>query len=73
MEELKEKGYFDQKNLYLQGILITATDIERVEFDKALLSFEKYRGGLAAVFPKYELTLVDNGYWNLEILSMAIS
>ena len=73
MEELKEKGYFDQKNLYLQGILITATDIEKIEFDKAVLSLEKYRGGLAAVFPKYELTLVDNDYWNLEILSMAIS
>ena len=73
MEELKEKGYFDQKNLYLQGILITATDIEKIEFDKAVLSLEKYRGGLAAVFPKYELTLVDNDYWDLKVLSMAIS
>ena len=73
MEELKEKGYFDQKNLYLQGILITATDIEKIEFDKTVLSLEKYRGGLAAVFPKYELTLVDNDYWDLKVLSMAIS
>ena len=73
MEELKEKGYFDPKNLYLQGILITATDIEKIEFDKAVLSLEKYRGGLAAVFPKYELTLVDNDYWDLKVLSMAIS
>ena len=73
MEELKEKGYFDQKNLYLQGILITATDIEKIEFDKAVLSLEKYRGGLAAVFPEYELTLVDNDYWKLKVLSMAIS
>lgn len=73
MEELKEKGYFDQKNLYLQGILITATDIEKIEFDKAVLSLEKYRGGLAAVFPEYELTLVDNDYWELKVLSMAIS
>ena len=71
--QVKEKGYFDQKNLYLQGILITATDIEKIEFDKAVLSLEKYRGGLAAVFPKYELTLVDNDYWDLKVLSMAIS
>ncbi len=73
MEELKEKGYFNEKNMYLQGILITATNTEKVEFDKAILSLQKYRGGLAAVFPKYELTLVDNDYWNLQILDMAIS
>lgn len=73
MEELKEKGYFNEKNMYLQGILITVTNTEKVEFDKAILSLQKYRGGLAAVFPKYELTLVDNDYWNLQILDMAIS
>ena len=54
MEELKEKGYFNEKNMYLQGILITVTNTEKVEFDKAILSLQKYRGGLAAVFPKYE-------------------
>lgn len=73
MEELKENGYFNEKNMYLQGILITVTNTEKVEFDKAILSLQKYRGGLAAVFPKYELTLVDNDYWNLQILDMAIS
>ena len=73
MEELKEKGYFNEKNMYLQGILITVTNTEKVEFDKAILSLQKYRGGLAAVFPKYELTLVDNDYWTLQILDMAIS
>lgn len=73
MEKLKEKGYFNEKNMYLQGILITVTNTEKVEFDKAILSLQKYRGGLAAVFPKYELTLVDNDYWNLQILDMAIS
>ena len=73
MEELKEKGYFNEKNMYLQGILITVTNTEKVEFDKAILSLQKYRGGLAAVFPKYEVTLVDNDYWNLQILDMAIS
>lgn len=73
MEELKEKGYFNEKNMYLQGILITVTDTEKIEFDKAILSLQKYRGGLAAVFPKYELTLVDNDYWTLQILDMAIS
>ena len=73
IEELKEKGYFNEKNMYLQGILITVTNTEKVEFDKAILSLQKYRGGLAAVFPKYELTLVDNDYWNLQILDMAIS
>lgn len=73
MGELKEKGYFNEKNMYLQGILITVTNTEKVEFDKAILSLQKYRGGLAAVFPKYELTLVDNDYWNLQILDMAIS
>ena len=73
MEELKEKGYFNEKNMYLQGILITVTNTEKVEFDKAILSLQKYRGGLAAVFSKYELTLVDNDYWTLQILDMAIS
>lgn len=73
MEELKEKGYFNEKNMYLQGILITVTNTEKVEFDRAILSLQKYRGGLAAVFPKYELTLVDNDYWTLQILDMAIS
>ena len=73
IEELKEKGYFNEKNMYLQGILITVTNTEKVEFDKAILSLQKYRGGLAAVFPKYELTLVDNDYWTLQILDMAIS
>jgi|GEM_PF-3956982 hypothetical protein len=73
MEELKEKGYFNEKNMYLQGILITVTNTEKVEFDKAILSLQKYRGGLAAVFPKYEVTLVDNDYWTLQILDMAIS
>lgn len=73
MEELKEKGYFNEKNMYLQGILITVTNTEKVEFDKAILSLQKYRGGLAAVFLKYELTLVNNDYWNLQILDMAIS
>lgn len=73
MEELKEKGYFNEKNIYLQGILITVTNTEKIEFDKAILSLQKYKGGLAAVFPKYELTLVDNDYWNLQILNMAIS
>ena len=73
LEELKEKGYFNEKNMYLQGILITVTNTEKVEFDKAILSLQKYRGGLAAVFPKYELSLVDNDYWTLQILDMAIS
>ena len=73
MEELKEKGYYDEKNMYLQGILIKVNETEKIEFDKAILSLQKYRGGLAAVFPKYELTLVDNDYWNLQILDMAIS
>lgn len=73
MEKLKEKGYFNEKNMCLQGILITVTNTEKVEFDKAILSLQKYRGGLAAVFPKYELTLVDNDYWTLQILDMAIS
>lgn len=73
MEELKEKGYYDEKNIYLQGILIKVNETEKIEFDKAILSLQKYRGGLAAVFSKYELTLVDNDYWTLQILDMAIS
>ncbi len=73
MEELKEKGYYDEKNMYLQGILIKVNETEKIEFDKAILSLQKYRGGLAAVFSKYELTLVDNDYWTLQILDMAIS
>ena len=73
MEELKEKGYYDEKNMYLQGILIKVNETEKIEFDKAILSLQKYRGGLAAVFAKYELTLVDNDYWTLQILDMEIS
>ena len=72
-EELKEQGHFNEETMTLDGILISIDDIEKIKEDKIVLRITKYRSALGAIMPKYELNLVNEYYWNLKIINMAIS
>ena len=56
----------------LSGVLIYIQEVEEISEDKAVVSIVKYRSGLGAIFPKYEL-IFKNGKWEIETLSMGIS
>lgn len=72
MQELKENGLYDEKNMKIDGILIYIEKVEKITKNSAIMTVGKYRSGLGAIFPKYKLTY-KNGNWNIEVLSMAIS
>lgn len=72
MEELKEKGLFNEETMSLKGVLIYIDEIEEISENKAIISMVKYRSGLGAIFSKYELTFKDEK-WEIKTLSMAIS
>lgn len=72
-EKLKEQGYFNEETMSLEGILISVDEVETVKENKAVLRVSKYRSGLGAVMPKYELKLVDEYYWNLKVIDTMIS
>lgn len=72
MQELKENGLFDDKNVKIDGILIYIESVDKITENSAIMTVGKYRSGLGAIFPKYKLTY-KNGEWKIETLSMAIS
>lgn len=72
MEELKTEGLFNEETMSLSGGLIYIQEVEEISEDKAVVSIVKYRSGLGAIFPKYEL-IFKNGKWEIETLSMGIS
>lgn len=72
-EKLKEQGYFNEETMSLEGILISVDKVETIKENKAVLRVSKYRSGLGAVMPKYELKLVDEYYWELKVIDMMIS
>lgn len=71
-EQLKAQGFFHEDTMSLEGVLIYITDIEELTENKAVISVTKYRSGLGAIFPKYELNYKD-GKWEIKVLEMAIS
>lgn len=71
-EELKEQGEFNEETFALDGVLIGVTNIEVVGEDDYIITMKKYRGGLAAIFPRYSVKYVE-GTWNIKVMDMAIS
>lgn len=71
-QELKQQGLFNEETYSLEGILLYVQKIEKLTENKAILTLAKYRSGLGAIFPEYELTYKD-GQWEVKVLSMAIS
>lgn len=72
-KQLKEQGHFNEETMSLDGILISVEKTERIKEDKAIITMGKYRSGLGAIWPKYEIKLKNDYYWELSVLSTAIS
>lgn len=72
-EQLKQQGHFNKETMSLDGILISVEKTETIKEDKAIITMQKYRSGLGAVWPKYEMKLKNGHYWELKVLSTAIS
>jgi len=71
-DELKEQGLFNEEELYIEGILIYISGIEKVSENKVHLEAVKYKSGLGAIFLECEMKYKDNN-WGLEIKGYAIS
>lgn len=72
MQELREKGLFNEEEVRIDGILIYISNVEKITENSAIMTVGKYRSGLGAIFPKYKLTY-RNGSWDIEVIQMAIS
>lgn len=72
-KQLKEQGYFNEETMSLDGILISVEKTETIKEDKAIITMQKYRSALGAIWPKYEMKLKNDYYWELNILSTVIS
>lgn len=70
--ELKEEGRFNEEIGLLDGILIYANEVKKIDDNKYEISLVKYRGVLGAIFPTYELTY-ENDEWNLKVIREAVS
>lgn len=70
--DLKAQGLFNEETVSLEGLLIYVSNIEKLSENKAIISMVKYRSGLGALFPKYELNY-ENDIWEIKVLEMAIS
>lgn len=73
-EELKEQGRFDEERYVLDGILINCGEngIKKISEDKYEITLCKYRSGLGAIFPTYEVEY-KNGKWEFKVIREAIS
>lgn len=71
-DELKEQGLFNEEKLYIEGILIYISNIEKVSENRVHLEAVKYKSGLRAIFLECEMKYKDNN-WELEIKGYAIS
>ncbi len=73
--ELKEQGLYNEEFHSIEGVLIYLnSSSNKINENDATISAAKYRSGLGAIFPKYNLEYDNNNNrWNLEVVSMAIS
>lgn len=73
MKQLEEQGFVDKQTGGIEGIAIYIEQIQELTNDKVVISMAKYRSGLGAIFPTYELTYQQENGWLIKTLKMAIS
>lgn len=73
MKQLEEQGFVNKQTGGIEGVAIYIEQIQELTNNQVVISMAKYRSGLGAIFPTYELIYEQENGWQIKTLKMAIS